>query len=215
MKKITEELNRYNSINQYISEQFGGSLNEQESSPAITPIVLSAYEIMFDGFNNMGTNPKYIIDGLYELTNSNQFIELNNLFVTNKPDGYASFQDMINGEFEYNNSVSSNEKDLDKISTKLKSWGIKSTVGRVNNRYKEGSYTITLPAKPAVLNPKTATSDEPAAVKNVKQPAKISPVLQQTMEINKQIQQKIGVTPKGKLTHADLENLIKMLTPKA
>ena len=107
--------------------------------------------------------------------------------------------------------------DLDKIFNKLKELGINSTIGKdaTTGKYKKGSYKITLPTQTAAVDPKTATSEEPAAVKDVKQPVKISPALQQTMEINKQIQQKIGVTPKGKLSHADLENLIKMLTPKA
>ncbi len=227
MKKITEELNRYNSINQYISEQYSspGIADFPKNAPtaavktapanAITPIVLSAYKIILDGFSGMGTKPKYIIDGLNQLKDSNQFIELNNLFVTNKPDGYASFQDMINGEFEYTDSVSTNENDLNKIYTKLKSLGIMSTIGKVNNRHKEGSYKITLPTKTAVVDSKTAKTGDPAAVKNTKQPVKISPVLQQTMSFNKQIQQKTGVTPTGKLTHADLEKLIGMLRPAA
>lgn len=215
MKKITEELNRYNSINKYISEQFGGSLNEAE-----TPLeykVRNVYNKIYDGFWGPGTNPDEIINALNEITTKEEFLALNNWFVTKKPDGYKSFQDMVNGEFEYDGTSNSNKIDLDKIFNKLKELGINSTIGKdaTTGKYKKGSYQITLPIQPAVVDQKSATSDEPAAVKNVKQPAKISPVLQQTIEINKQIQQKIGVTPTGKLTHADLENLIKMLRPVA
>jgi|688.fasta_scaffold104728_3 hypothetical protein len=50
---------------------------------------------------------------------------------------------------------------------------------------------------------------------NTKPQVKINPVLQQTMTINKQIQQKLGLKQTGKLTHNELEVLIKTLTPNA
>lgn len=215
MKKIIEELNRYNSINQYISEQFGGSLNETE-----TPLqfkIRNVYNKITDGFWGPGTNPDEIINALNEITTKEEFLALNNWFVTKKPDGYKSFQDMVNGEFEYKGVENNNKIDLDKIYNKLKTLGINSTIGKdtATGQYKEGSYKITLPTQTAVVNPKTITTDQQGTVVNKKQPTKISPALQQTMSINKQIQQKTGVTPTGKLTHADLEKLIRMLRPAA
>lgn len=215
MKKITEELNRYNSINQYISEQFGSSLNEAE-----TPLqfkVRNVYNKITNGFWGPGTNPDEIINALNEITTKEEFLALNNWFVTKKPDGYKSFQDMVNGELEYDGTTNSNKIDLDKIFNKLKELGINSTIGKdaTTGKYKKGSYKITLPTQTTVVDPKTTTTDQQGTVVNKKQPAKISPVLQQTMSINKQIQQKTGVTPTGKLTHADLEKLIGMLRPAA
>ena len=215
MKKITEELNRYNSINQYISEQFGSSLNEAE-----TPLqfkVRNVYNKITNGFWGPGTNPDEIINALNEITTKEEFLALNNWFVTKKPDGYKSFQDMVNGEFEYDGTTNSNKIDLDKIFNKLKELGINSTIGKdaTTGKYKKGFYKITLPTQTTVVDPKTTTTDQQGTVVNKKQPAKISPVLQQTMSINKQIQQKMGVTPTGKLTHADLEKLIGMLRPAA
>jgi len=213
MKKITEELNRFNSINKYISEQFGESLNEAETPEQFK--VRTVYNEIYDGFWGPGTDPQKIINGLNKLTTKEEFIALNNWFVTKKPDGYKSFQDMVNGEFEYSGTENSNKIDLDKIFNKLKELGVNSTIGKdaTTGNYKKGSYKITLPTSTKAENP--AVTDTNTVTDNNKPVVKVNPALQQTMTINKQIQQVIGTPNKtGRLSHAELEKLIGLLRPK-
>jgi hypothetical protein len=65
------------------------------------------------------------------------------------------------------------------------------------------------------INSPSSTIQPKQPVTNTKPQVKTNPVLQQTMTINKQIQQKLGIKQTGKLTHNELEVLIKTLTPNA
>jgi len=62
--------------------------------------VKASYQLMIDGAEGRGTNPKYIISGIKKLKNKEEFYRLNYLFKDNKT-GYKSFNEMIKGEFEY------------------------------------------------------------------------------------------------------------------
>jgi hypothetical protein len=76
------------------------------------------------------------------------------------------------------------------------------------------SSSSTAQPKQPVVNPNNPIELKGVTI-NTKPQVKTNPVLQQTMTINKQIQQKLGIKQTGKLTHNELEVLIKTLTPNA
>ena len=206
MKKITEELNRYNSINKYISEQFGGSLNEEESR------IEKIYRNIITNVQGPGTKldgPSGLLAWIKTLKSYDDFTQLDARIKQFKV--YKDFADMVNSEFDPDDSA-----EIMEVIKHLRSIGVNNGHSGTAQKYKFGTYVVKGPsqAKTGDVDSKNTTTDEPSAVTNTKQPAKISPVLQQTIEINKQIQQKIGVTPTGKLTNVDLEKITKMLTPK-
>ena len=81
--------------------------------------VQAAYQLMIDGADGrfgMGTEVQKIIDGINMIKSQDELNRLFTLFKDEKT-GYSDFGEMIRGEFE-----SDNQKDLDKIVSKLNTW---------------------------------------------------------------------------------------------
>jgi hypothetical protein len=121
---ITEELGYMKYLLGY---QRGVVISEQEigEAPVNPPIskkeknVQAAYQLMIDGADGrfgMGTEVQKIIDGINMIKSEDELDRLFTLF-KDKKTGYSDFSEMIRGEFE-----SDNQKDLDKIVSKLNTW---------------------------------------------------------------------------------------------
>jgi len=206
MKKITEELNRFNSINQYISEQFGGSLNEEESR------IEKIYRNIITNVQGPGTKldgPSGLLAWIKTLKSYDDFTQLDARIKQFKV--YEDFADMINSEFDLDDSA-----EIMEVIKHLRSIGVNNGHSGTAQQYKFGTYVVKGPSQVKTgVDPKTTETDPATNVIDKKQPVKISPVLQKTMEINKQIQQVIGTPNKtGKLSQAELEKLIGLLRPK-
>jgi hypothetical protein len=88
----------------------------------------NAYKLMIDGASGLGSEPDLIVNGLNSLTNSDEFYRMNTLFNDGKT-GYKSFDEMINGEFEYGRIERlNNKKQLDSIKKKLNQLGVKYNI---------------------------------------------------------------------------------------
>jgi hypothetical protein len=170
MKKITEELNRYNSINKYISEQFGGLLNEEN--------LLSNWSNCCKQYGGTLKASQTSTDWVYIDVSKTDVVFFKNDY---------SFQYQKNGKVANYGKWSCNGGQLN----------IKTDDGAIWNSQTKKWSSVNTKQKP---------------IKNI---GVVNPVLQQTITINKQIQQKLGITQTGKLTHNELEVLIKTLTPNA
>ena len=114
---ITEELGYMKYLLGYqrgvvISEQ-ANPISKKEKN------VQAAYQLMIDGADGrfgMGTEVQKIIDGINMIKSEDELDRLFTLF-KDKKTGYSDFSEMIIGEFE-----SDNQKDLDKIVSKLNTW---------------------------------------------------------------------------------------------
>ena len=206
MKKITEELNRFNSINKYISEQFGGSLNEEESR------IEKIYRNIITNVEGPGTQiggPTGLLAWIKALKSYDDFKQLDDRIKSLKK--YKDFADMINSEFESDNAA-----EILEVIKYLKSIGVNNGHPGSDKFYSKGTYVVKGPltkGKENVVTP--AVTDTNTVTDNNKPVVKVNPALQQTMTINKQIQQAIGTPNKtGKLSHAELEKLIGLLRPK-
>jgi hypothetical protein len=78
--------------------------------------VQAAYKLMIDGAENWGTDPQKIVNAINMIKSEDELDRLFTLF-KDKKTGYSDFSEMIRGEFE-----SDNQKDLDKIVSKLNTW---------------------------------------------------------------------------------------------
>ena len=78
--------------------------------------VQAAYQLMIDGAENWGTDPQKIVNAINMIKSEDELDRLFTLF-KDKKTGYSDFSEMIRGEFE-----SDNQKDLDKIVSKLNTW---------------------------------------------------------------------------------------------
>ncbi len=78
--------------------------------------VQAAYKLMIDGAENWGTDPQKIVNAINMIKSEDELDRLFTLF-KDKKTGYSDFSEMIRGEFESNN-----QKDLDKIVSKLNTW---------------------------------------------------------------------------------------------
>ena len=163
MKKITEELNRYNSINQYISEQY--------SSPGIADLTKNSPTAAVTATPGIANFPKKAPVAANPVKNIN-------------PD--------------------ENRKTTNDVKQPLN----KGKDGVINPNNPIELDGVTIQGKPKQKTNPVLQKTNPTLQQT-------NPVLQQTISLNNQIQQKMGVKQTGKLTHTDLENLIKMLTPKA
>jgi hypothetical protein len=118
---ITEELGYMKYLLGY---QRGVVISEQEigEAPKNPPIskkeknVQAAYQLMIDGAENWGTDPQKIVNAINMIKSEDELDRLFTLF-KDKKTGYSDFSEMIRGEFESNN-----QKDLDKIVSKLNTW---------------------------------------------------------------------------------------------
>ena len=156
MKKITEELNRYNSINQYISEQ------ENKTK--------------FD----------FKVDGQVKNISPDENWKTTYSCVTKQPDVVST---------KFGNNTTYTVKNITYFNN-----GTKQIDGKL---YK---YDCNTEFK--------TTNDVKQPINNAVKPGqKVNPALQQTISINNQIQQKMGIKQTGKLTHVDLEKLIGLLRP--
>jgi len=122
-KPILEEIQRMNLLSKYDTSK---TLSEQA-----TPVgkreknVQDAYKLIVQGSFGFGTNTKKIIDGVNMINNVYELRRLLTLF-KDKKTGYDTFDKMIDGEFESGVlGIGSNQNDLNKITAKLKSLGVK------------------------------------------------------------------------------------------
>jgi hypothetical protein len=103
-----------------INEQAGISKSEQRAQ--------NAYKLMIDGSSGWGSKPNLIVQGINSLTKYDEFHRMNTLFSDGKT-GYKSFDEMINGEFEYSNIKQlDNSPQFDAITKKLKSLDVSNSV---------------------------------------------------------------------------------------
>jgi len=73
---------------------------------------------MIKGAKGLGTDPDLIVQGIKTIYSDDEFYRLNTLFQDGRS-GYKSFDEMINGEFEYSNGKDSNEKEFNIIKSQL------------------------------------------------------------------------------------------------
>jgi hypothetical protein len=122
--------------------------------------VQAAYKLMIDGADGrlgMGTEVQKIIDGINMIKSEDELDRLFTLF-KDKKTGYNDFSEMIKGEFE-----SDNQKDLDKIVSKLNTWY--DLKNKTPENFSKLSFTpITKPltdAAPPAAAPAAAPAAEP------------------------------------------------------
>jgi len=186
-------------IRQYLGEQNTNS-----------PVVTKAYNEIYSGFAAMGTNANKIINGLKTLTTPNEFWELNQMFATKKPEGFASFQDMINSEFEYTKyQMTTNSKDVNEIRNKLKELGISSTITPTDDGtiYKKGSFKITSQPNGNSSKPLNATQGQKA--QQYKQQ-----IIAKTKENTIAIQRLLGLQETGVMDSELLKKINEKLNPQ-
>ena len=124
--------------------------------------VQAAYQLMIDGAENWGTDPQKIVNAINMIKSEDELDRLFTLF-KDKKTGYSDFSEMIRGEFE-----SDNQKDLDKIVSKLNTWyDLKK---ETPEKFSKLSFTpITKPltdAAPDVAAPAAAPAAEPQTDKD-------------------------------------------------
>jgi hypothetical protein len=178
-------------------------LGEQNTN---SPVVTKAYEEILKGFNGPGTDADMIINGLKNLT-TNEFWELNQMFATKKPLGFASFQDMINSEFEYTEyQMTTNSNDVYEIRKKLKELGISSTITKTDDGtiYKKGSFKITSQPNGNSSKPLNATQGQKS--QQYKQQ-----IIAKTKENTMAIQRLLGLEQTGVMDSALLQKINEKL----
>jgi hypothetical protein len=116
---ITER--QYNLLSKNLINEQGGFTQSEKRSQ-------DAYKLMIDGASGWGSRPDLIVNGVNLLTTAVEFHRMNTLF-RDKKTGYNSFDEMINGEFEYGRIERlDNTKQLNLINKKLNQLGVRYNI---------------------------------------------------------------------------------------
>ena len=141
MKKLyfLDEGEKNRILNLYESANKRRYLNEA----ADTPELKIAKQFYQEGAYGGGTDPDIMVKAIQSITSAAQFWKVNELVKTLNSDK-MDIAGVINDEFEYkDNPKSSNRKDLDKISAKLKTLGIGATIKKGSlGGYLDGTFKI-------------------------------------------------------------------------
>lgn len=209
MKKLflisEEEKNRILNIHSNaVKKQYLSEANE-------TPEEKIANEFYGKGAKGMGTNPEIMINAINSITSADQFWKVNEL--VKKKSGKLDIAGVINDEFEYpDNKYSSNKSDLNKISSKLKSLGIGSTIRKENGGYISGTFKISPQSE--TTQTKNVDNNQRKNVDNKKNTENLqkrrTEIINKTTENTKQIQKLLGVPETGQMD----TGLLKLINTK-
>jgi hypothetical protein len=149
--------------------QYKRLLSEQSEAEAR---IKNVYKLMIKGSEGLGSEPNLIVNGINSLTSDDEFYRLNTMF-KDKKTGYSSFDEMINGEFEYSKSKKiDNEPQFNSIIYKLSFLGVDYGITysktlhwpilKINNP-KNINFLSDLPKEPKPVS--TSNSISPSNVK--------------------------------------------------
>jgi hypothetical protein len=157
MKKLyfLDEGEKNRILNLYESANKRRYLNEA----ADTPELKIAQQIVNATSKVSGTDPAGLIKAIQSIADATQFWKVNELVKTLNGDK-LDIVGLINDEFEYG-VIGSNRKDLDEITTKLKTFGFRPTIQQDSGRYIKGTYKIN--AQPTSTSTNSGLSAEATA----------------------------------------------------
>lgn len=209
MKKLyfLNEEEKQRILNIHESATIRQYLREQNTNSSV---VTKAYNEIYSGFAAMGTNANKIINGLKTLTTPNEFWELNQMFATKKPEGFNSFQDMINSEFEYTKyQTNTNSNDVNEIRKKLKELGISSSITKTDDGtiYKKGSFKI-------ISQPNSGSSKKLPPQQGQQKQQYRQQIIAKTEENTRAIQRLLGLTETGVMDSVLLQKINDKLNGK-